>query len=100
MARDEALLKQDIAAARTAEERAYLQAQLAGLQAYMEDYRNNGQWLASEASIASYRSLAGTLVPIPSDFGFDDALSDLMFQFLDGALTAEEYAGRFAQAVS
>lgn len=100
MARDEALLKQDIAAAQTAEERAYLQAQLAGLQAYMEDYRNNGQWLASEASIASYRSLAGTLVPIPSDFGFDDALSDLMFQFLDGALTAEEYAGRFAQAAS
>jgi hypothetical protein len=30
---------------------------------------------------------------------FDDALSDLMFQFLDGTLTPEAYANRFAEAV-
>ena len=99
MAQDSALLKQDIAEAQAAEARANLQAQLDGLQAYMEDYRNNGQWLASEASIARYRSLADALVPIAPDFGFDDALSDLMFQFLDGALTPEAYAERFAEAV-
>ena len=98
MAEDMALLQQDIAATQTAEEQAYLKAQLADLQAYMEDYRNNGQWLASEASIAGYRSLADALVPISPDFGFDDTLSDLMFQFLDGDLTAEEYADRFARA--
>lgn len=99
MAQDVALLQQDIAAARTDEERAYLQAQLNDLQAYMEDYRNNGQWLASEASIARYRSLADALVPIAPDFGFDDAQSNLMIQFLDGALTAEAYADRFANAM-
>ena len=99
MAQDTALLKQDIAETQDAEARASLQAQLDDLQAYMEDYRNNGQWLASEASIARYRSLADALVPIAPDFGFDDALSDLMFQFLDGALTPEEYANRFAEAV-
>ena len=99
MAQDTALLKQDIAETQDAEARASLQAQLDDLQAYMEDYRNNGQWLASEASIARYRSLADALVPIAPDFGFDDALSDLMFQFLDGALTPEAYANRFAEAV-
>lgn len=99
MAQDTALLKQDIAETQDAEARASLQAQLDDLQAYMEDYRNNGQWLASEASIAHYRSLADALVPIAPDFGFDDALSDLMFQFLDGALTPEAYANRFAEAV-
>jgi len=99
MAQDAALLKQDIAEAQSAEAQTSLQAQLDDLQAYMEDYRNNGQWLASEASIARYRSLAGALVPIAPDFGFDDALSNLMFQFLDGGLTPEEYAERFAQAV-
>lgn len=99
MAQDVALLQQDIAAAQAAEERAYLQGQLADLQAYMEDYRKNGQWLASEASIACYRSLADALVPIAPDFGFDDAQADLMFQFLDGVLTPEAYANRFADMV-
>jgi len=98
MAQDLALLQQDIDAAQTADERAYLQAQLADLQAYMEDYRENGQWLASEASIARYRSLADALVPIAPDFGFDDAQYDLMIQFLDGGLTPEAYAERFAKA--
>ncbi len=98
MAQDAALLQQDIAAAQSAEELALLQAQLDDLQAYMADYRENGRWLASEASIARYRSLADALVPIAPDFGFDDAQAELMFQFLDGALTAEEYADRFAKA--
>lgn len=98
MAQDVALLQQDIAAAQTPEEQAYLQAQLDDLQAYMEDYRKNGQWLASESSIARYRSLADALVPITPDFGFDDAQTDLMIQFLDGGLTPEEYADRFAEA--
>lgn len=99
MAQDVALLQQDIAAAQAPEEQAYLQAQLDDLQAYMEDYRKNGQWLASESSIARYRSLADALVPIAPDFGFDDAQTDLMIQFLDGGLTPEEYADRFAEAV-
>ena len=100
MAQDVALLQQDIADAQAPEEQTYLQAQLDDLQAYMEDYRKNGQWLASEASIARYRSLVDALVPIAPDFGFDDAQSDLMILFLDGKLTPEEYTDRFAEAVN
>lgn len=99
MAQDVAMLKQDIAAAQSAAERNTLQAELAQLRAYMEDYRKNGQWIASEASISRYRGFADALVPIPPDFDFNDAQYDLTVQFLDGALTPEKFADRFVEAV-
>ena len=99
MAQDVAMLKQGIAAARSGAERNTLQADLAQLQAYMEDYRKNGQWIASEASISRYRGFADALVPIPPDFDFNDAQYDLTVQFLDGALTPEEFADRFIEAI-
>jgi hypothetical protein len=88
MAEDAAMLRRAVADARSADERAYLQAELDQLEAYMADYRENARWLTSEESIARYRRYADALVPTAPDLDFDSPLGDLMLRYLDGNLTA------------
>lgn len=99
MAEDAAALRQSIDAAQNDGERAYLQNALDQLQAYMEDYRQNGRWLTTQESIARYRAHADDLVPIGPDFGADDLQEDLMLQFLDGTITPGQFADRFSEVL-
>ena len=99
MAEDAAALQQSIDAAQNDGERASLQDALDQLQAYMEDYRQNGRWLTTQESISRYRAHADDLVPIGPDFGADDLQEDLMFQFLDGTITPNQFADRLSEAL-
>lgn len=88
MAGDAAMLRKAVAEARSPGERAYLQADLDRLEAYMADYRENARWLTSEESIARYRRYADALVPTAPDFDFDSPIGGLMVRYLDGDLAA------------
>ena len=91
MTEDATMLRQAIADAQSADERAYLQDTLDQLEAYMTDYRENARWLVSEESIARYRGYAESLVPTASDFDFDSPLGALMDSYLYGNLTADQF---------
>ena len=99
MAEDAAMLRQAIPAAQSAAEAAWLQGELDRLEAYQADYRENGRWLASAESIARYRGYADALVPTAPYFDYEGPVGALMLQFLDGAITPEQFAERLAGAV-
>lgn len=92
------LLRQDMDAAQSAGERAQLGAELADLEAYLDDYRENARWLISEASVARYRAQANRLQPTASDAWFTDAVAGAMFEFLNGQLTSAGFALAVSQA--
>ena len=94
MAEDAAMLRQAVADERSADERAYLQASLDELEAYMADYRENARWLTSEESIARYRRFAGALVPVAPDIDFESPFGALMVSYLDGNLTPAQFIDR------
>ena len=92
------LLRQDMDAAQSAGERAQLGAELADLEAYLDDYRENARWLISEASVARYRAQANRLQPTASDAWFTDAVAGAMFEFLNGQLTPAGFALAVSEA--
>ena len=98
MAEDVEMLRQAVVNAKSPDERAYLQAELDQLSAYMADYRKNARWLASRESIAQYRSHAEALVPTEPYFDLDDPVNEAMYRYLDGALTAEQLIDALAEA--
>ena len=86
--------------AETDEEAASLQQELTEVEDFLDDYRANAVWLASEQSIAEYRALSGHMTPAVPAFPGADEEDGPAIQFLDGRITAGQFVSALQQSLS
>ena len=88
-----------IAAAKTDAEAEALRRELNEMEAFLNDYRENAAWLASEQSIADYRALSGQFAPAVPEFWSADEEDAAILQYLDGLMPAEQFVTQFVSAL-
>ena len=93
------MYREAIEAAGDLQEAAGLQAELSELSAFVENYRQNAQWIVSEESIALYRTLEPMLALKADEFWSEAAEDQSVFQFLDGMMPASLFVEQLASAM-
>ena len=91
--------REAIAAAKTDAEAGALQRELDEMESFLNDYRENAAWLASEKSIADYRALSALFTPAVPEFWSADEEDAAILQYLDGLMPAEQFVTLFAEAL-
>ena len=103
---DIAYLKQLIASYRdriekssSEEEADSLRREMASAEEFLAEYQENAGWLATESSIAEYRTLSTQFVPAVPEFWSADEEDAAVLQFLDGMMPAEQFVTQFTSAL-
>ena len=61
------------------------------MEAFLNDYKENARWSASEQSIAEYRSLAEQMALTVPEFWSADEEDAAVLQYLDGMISADQF---------
>ncbi len=88
-----------IAAAESEGEAEALSNELAEMLAFMEEYKQFGQWYVSEDSIATYRVIEPFVLPSAREFWSVDEEDDAVLQYLDGMIGAEMFVSQLQSAM-
>ena len=91
--------RNSIANAETDEEAASLQLELDELEEFLNEYRANAVWLASEESIAEYRALSSQMALAVPEFWSADEEDAAVLQFLDGMITADQFVSQYVNTL-
>ena len=91
--------QESIEAAKTEADAEMLRREAAEVQEYLEEYRANANMLASEKSIAAYRTLSRQFAPAVSEFWSADEEDNAVLQFLDGLMPAEQFVAQYVSVL-
>ena len=91
--------RNSIANMETDEEAASLQLELDELEDFINEYRTNAVWLASEESIAEYRALSSQMALAVPEFWSADEEDAAVLQFLDGMITADQFVSQYVNTL-
>ena len=91
--------EQAIQNAKTQGEAEMLTYELESMKEFMESYRENAAWSASEESIAAYRALESQIRPAVQEFWSMDQEDKAVLQFLDGMMDANLFVNQLQAAL-
>ena len=94
-----ASFRERIDTAKTEKEAEALRNEMAETEKYLNDYRENAGWIASESSIAEYRALSSQFAPAVPEFWSADEEDAAVLQFLDGMMPAEQFVAQFVSSL-
>ena len=80
-----------IGKASTEAEAEALRGELEEMEGFLNDYKENARWSASEQSIAEYRSLAEQMALTVPEFWSADEEDAAVLQYLDGMISADQF---------